>query len=207
MSVSGPDFIQCVHDLHLPLGVLSPILQRLHRVVLLLFLLVCARRIITTPGLKVALGTMFSNIVRVGGIGLEGDFGSTAVTTDIEAEDLDVVVGFLCGFLTGVEFLALVDVFTAGVASHGEWCHETDFVLKIFRLLATRDEGWVEVWGEVLVEDLSLCHGGLSVEMVVRGKREDVVWCGWLGVEERKERKGRKRGYGEAGEAATLKEK
>lgn len=180
MSVPGPDLIQCVHDLHLPLGILSPVLQRLHRVVLLLFFLFCACRIIPTPGLKVALGTKFSNIVRVGGVGLEGDFGSTAVTADIEPEDLDVVVGFLCGFFTGVEFLALVDVFTASVATHGEWGHETDFVLEIFGLLAARDERWVEVWGEVLVEDLSLCHGGSSVEMVVRGKREeDVVWL-WV---------------------------
>jgi hypothetical protein len=53
-------------------------------------------------------------------------------------------------------------------------------VLEIFGLLAARDERWVEVWGEVLVEDLSLCHGGSSVEMVVRGKREeDVVWL-WV---------------------------
>lgn len=117
---------------------------------------------------------MFGHIVRVGRVGLEGDLGRTAVTTDIEAKDLDVVVGLLSGLLAGVELLALVDVFAAGVASHGEWGHETDFVLEIFGLLAARDEGRVEVWGEVLVEDFTFCHGGSSGRMVVKVGEEEV---------------------------------
>lgn len=63
-------------------------------------------------------------------------------------------------FFAGIEFLAPVDIFRAGVAAHAERGHEAHCLLTVvaFPTSAIKFAG-VEVWGIVLTQDLSLGHG------------------------------------------------
>lgn len=64
-------------------------------------------------------------------------------------------------FFAGVEFLATVNIFSAGVAAHAEGGHEADCLLAVAALLRTSASKFagVEVWGIVLAKDFSLGHG------------------------------------------------
>ena len=60
----------------------------------------------------------------------------------------------------GIEFFAAVDVFAAGVATHGEWRHETDGLLTISLATFLASEfGWVKVGGIVFAKDFAFRHG------------------------------------------------
>ena len=63
-------------------------------------------------------------------------------------------------FFAGIEFLAAVDVFAAGVATHGEGCHETDGLLSISLAAFLASEfGRVKVGGIVFAKDFAFRHG------------------------------------------------
>ena len=63
------------------------------------------------------------------GRGFERDFGRALGTPDVEPENGDVEVFFPRIFFPRVEFPAFVDVFAAGVTTHGEGGHEADSLL------------------------------------------------------------------------------
>ena len=43
---------------------------------------------------------------------------------------------------------------------HRKWRHQPDNLLRVLGLFSSRDEGWIEIRREVLVEDFTLSHVG-----------------------------------------------
>jgi hypothetical protein len=66
-------------------------------------------------------------------------------------------------FLSGIEFLASVNVLAASVATHTVGSHETDGLLTIALFAsATGDFVWIKVRGVVFAQNLSFGHGELE---------------------------------------------
>jgi hypothetical protein len=92
---------------------------------------------------------------------------------DVEPKDLNaVVVLTVHSFFTGVELFAFIDVFSAGIAAHGERRHETDDLLLVLDSLAARNEGGIKVRREVFVEDFAFGHDELDYKSYRRWKEE-----------------------------------
>ena len=103
---------------------------------------------------------------------LECDLGGASCASDVEAENGDGEILFVCSLLACVELSAFVDEFAAGSAFHAERCHETDgldswagFLWAAFAFKFGR----IKVRGVVFGEDLPFRHVGGCL-----------VVCDWL---------------------------
>ncbi|RUP47971.1 hypothetical protein BC936DRAFT_145114 [Jimgerdemannia flammicorona] len=181
-GVACANFVKRVQDFHFTLRVLCTVLQCLHWIVLLLLLFrllfLFTRDSLLAPWLEVADSTMLGNIISVFGVCLEGNLGGAAGAPYVEPKDPDRVVHLpLDDLLPRVELLALVDIFAAGLAAHGEGSHEADFVLGVLGHLPPRDRGGIEVGWVVLVDDLTFRHG--DARRVEMRSRERSVLESW----------------------------
>ena len=81
-----------------------------------------------------------NTIIRVFWIRLKSNLSSTSRTSNIESKDLNTQILFsIHALFASIEFLALVDIFKTGRATHRERGHEPDLVLLILWHFATRD--------------------------------------------------------------------
>lgn len=109
------NLIQGLHELHLPLGVIRLILQRLHRVALLLIELQLSQQLFGLLGIPVRVvvprAAGFDDVVMVFGVCFECDLGVAVRAFQIEAEDLYAEVHLVVADLhTHVELCADVQV-------------------------------------------------------------------------------------------------
>mmetsp|Transcript_9333 Transcript_9333/g.28820 ORF Transcript_9333/g.28820 Transcript_9333/m.28820 type:complete len:270 (+) Transcript_9333:234-1043(+) len=179
------ELVQCVHDISLTLAVQCTVLERLHRVALLLVgallnhigLLVR----LGLPGIKVARRTVFHCIVVVFRIRLEGELCLATSALDVEAKDLDPQIVFAFdSLLASVELFPLIQKLSTTCTTDGHRKHGTHFVLSQLLLLGTRKFPPVKVWRIVFLEHLSFGHLVKEEEKIADTDADEKEVCSLL---------------------------
>merc|ERR1719370_644777 len=150
-------------DVHLMLAGSSPLLQQPHRVVLqLLFprqvlplqLLLCSFQSLKIPGCS-----SLKNIVAAFRIRPETDFRNTSSAFDVEPVNPKTKVIHVIHILfSSVEFSPLVDIFSAGGASHVTRSHHTDDESGVSATSTFWNLCRIKIWRIVFVQHFSLSH-------------------------------------------------